>query len=214
MLEEQSLYDRIGPLPNGGGTNMIETQGEMPDSLRCPSSDPSIGGASVLQSSSYWGVAGARLEGQTQALILEKAVCGDLHRNGLLFPGSRVSTAKVVDGTSKTLAIGERTYLFRTWITGSTWAGNPPTKFCTEAANQVAYPMNADNMTFGFFVGHNPLPTGGQRTMLLNDLPFGSYHTGGAHFGYADGSVHYLSEDIDQTLLEGLATIDGGEVTE
>jgi len=212
MLEEPSLYDRIGPTSNGGASNMIETQGEMPDLFRCPSSDPSTSGATVLQSSSYWGIAGARREGQ--GLALEKATCGDLHLNGLLFPGSKVSTAKVVDGTSKTLAIGERTYNFRTWLTGSTWAGAPPTKYCSEAANQIAFPINADNMTYGYFVGHNPLPAGGQRKMLLNDLPFGSYHFGGAQFGYADGSVHFLSEDIDQTVFEGLATIDGGEVTE
>ena len=48
--------------------------------------------------------------------------------------------------------------------------------------------------------------------MLVNDLPFGSVHPGGAHFARADGGVTFLSDDIDFTVFEALATIAGGEV--
>ncbi|QDT64900.1 DUF1559 domain-containing protein [Calycomorphotria hydatis] len=39
-----------------------------------------------------------------------------------------------------------------------------------------------------------------------------SYHVGGANFLFADGSVHFLTENIGQTQYDGLATIRGGEV--
>ncbi len=212
LLEEQSLYDRIGPTPTGGASNVIETQSEMPDLFQCPSADAPATGNGALRLSNYCGVAGARRDGKGLT-ALEQFACGNLYQNGVLFPASKTSIATVVDGTSKTIAIGERTYVFEPWITGSSWSGAPIVKFCSYAANQVVFPINASNETFGYFVGHNPLPAGGVRKMLANDLPFGSFHPGGAHFGYADGSVHYLADDLDITTFEALATINGGDVT-
>ncbi|MEC8556564.1 MAG: DUF1559 domain-containing protein [Planctomycetota bacterium] len=39
-----------------------------------------------------------------------------------------------------------------------------------------------------------------------------SYHTGGVNAGMADGSVHFVSENIDPTTWRGIGTRDGGEV--
>ncbi|WP_339749011.1 DUF1559 domain-containing protein [uncultured Rubinisphaera sp.] len=39
-----------------------------------------------------------------------------------------------------------------------------------------------------------------------------SLHRGGAQFAFADGHVNFISENIDQTLLEALTTRAGGEV--
>ena len=41
---------------------------------------------------------------------------------------------------------------------------------------------------------------------------WGGIHVGGAHFGLADGSVRFISENIDPNVLEALVTIQGGEV--
>jgi len=38
-----------------------------------------------------------------------------------------------------------------------------------------------------------------------------SYHLGGAHVLFGDGSVRYISEKTDPTVLKALATFDGGE---
>ncbi len=38
-----------------------------------------------------------------------------------------------------------------------------------------------------------------------------SHHTGGAQATFADGSVRFLNENIDPTILEALLTADGGE---
>ena len=95
-----------------------------------------------------------------------------------------------------------------------TAAGDPLYQACSEAANQFRYPINANHAEWGYYIGHNPLPAGGQRKMLLNNLPFGSHHPGGANFALADGSVRFVPETIDFTVLGDLATIAGGEVTQ
>lgn len=41
-----------------------------------------------------------------------------------------------------------------------------------------------------------------------------SYHSGGAHATFADGAVHFLSDDIDPKVLDALLTTDGGEDVE
>ena len=208
FVEEQLLYDRIDPVPTGGANNWAP-QGEMPALFQCPSTDPQPGGPLALQMANYWGVAGAARD--DQGLDLEDFACGDLDSNGVLFPDSRTSVAKIEDGTSHTLAIGERTYTFRAWMSGATRC-DVADMLCAEAANQIRYPINADLDRWGYFVGDSPLPPGGTWSMLLNNLPFGSLHPGGAHFAMADGSVHFLPDDIDFTVFEDLATIAGGEV--
>ena len=42
---------------------------------------------------------------------------------------------------------------------------------------------------------------------------FMSRHKGGCNFAACDGSVHFVSEQIDFTLYQALATIDGGEAS-
>ncbi len=41
---------------------------------------------------------------------------------------------------------------------------------------------------------------------------FGSQHTGGAHFALVDGSVRFISENVDSLVLRSLSTRAGGEV--
>jgi prepilin-type processing-associated H-X9-DG protein len=41
---------------------------------------------------------------------------------------------------------------------------------------------------------------------------FRSEHTGGGHFLFADGSVHFLDKSINRAVYQGASTIQGGEV--
>ena len=115
------------------------------------------------------------------------------------------------DGTSNTLAVGERTYLFSDWMTGATYLDDPPTRIANGGSKNIRYPINADAATFGYYVGDFAAPAGAPRTSLLNDLWFGSQHAGGAYFAMADGSVQFLRSEIDFTIYQDLATRNGGE---
>ena len=47
---------------------------------------------------------------------------------------------------------------------------------------------------------------------VLMEMSFGSYHVGGAQYTLADGSVRFISENIDLGVYRALGTRAGGEV--
>ena len=47
---------------------------------------------------------------------------------------------------------------------------------------------------------------------VLMEMSFGSYHVGGAQFAMADGSVRFISENVDLRLYQSLATRGNGEI--
>ena len=213
-LEQNVLYEQIGVTPEGGARDWSKNTVVVPV-FACPSVESSAASSGLLQLSNYWGVGGAsRAENR---LDLENIDCGDLFTNGVLYPGSQTRIAMIEDGTSNTLAIGERVYIFTPWMSGATWLGTrpdftPQDLVCAEASNHVVYPINADPDIHGYYRGDGLAPAGSKR-IPLNHLYFGSVHPGGAHFGLADGSVQFLPESMDITVFEDLATIAGGEIT-
>ena len=132
--------------------------------------------------------------------------CGSYYLDGILVPGNRVRIRDVTDGTSHTLAIGERTYNLRIWTRGVQFQGNlrNPSAVCVTSTKNVRYPINSDPGVYCYA----PCST---RTLWFNDLFFGSQHPGGAHFMFADGSIHFLTDDIELELYKDLASMDGGE---
>ncbi|QDU89430.1 Type II secretion system protein G precursor [Pirellulimonas nuda] len=208
-MEEGALYEQIGPTPDGGALDW-SAQTVVIAPLVCPSTPAQQDNPLLLKESKYYGVAGALRSGGY--LDLEDAQCGDLSANGFFFPGSRTRVAQIEDGTSHTLAIGERDTTFHDWMTGANWRDAPPTRVCSFAASNIRYPVNADRAEWGYFVGDFSVPPGAEKTILLNDLNFASLHPGGAQFCLGDAGVQFLSEEIDFTVYEDMATIAGGEV--
>ncbi len=112
--------------------------------------------------------------------------------NGPVYHNSRLSLRDFLDGTSNTVFIGERkTNANLDWW--STWAG------------MVAGGEETGQRVLGC-LDHRP----NHPAAHFDD--FGSSHTGGAHFLLADGSVRFVSENIDTALYQALGTIRGGEI--
>ncbi len=128
-------------------------------------------------------------------------------------PNSGVPFAAFRDGTSNTIIVGERHYETRSWVTGSWYSGSRTnmTKICNYNKN-VTWPINSDPDQIGYYVYSQIAPPGAQKSVLFNDLHYGSRHPGGAQFLLGDGSVHFLSETMDFTTFQDMATIAGGEV--
>jgi prepilin-type N-terminal cleavage/methylation domain-containing protein/prepilin-type processing-associated H-X9-DG protein len=116
---------------------------------------------------------------------------------GSVTTGHHVRLTHILDGSSNTLLVGERsqhlpagqTNDYRSWVRGNN-GGSGATK-------NVTYPINST-----FYNGSNN----------FNDISFGSNHTGGCNFVMGDGSVHFISENIDLSLYKALASIKTREV--
>jgi prepilin-type processing-associated H-X9-DG protein len=77
---------------------------------------------------------------------------------------------------------------------------------------------NNQRNAVGDVLGHTAVPinwkfpTGGGDNEQNDRIgAFGSYHSGGANFCFADCSVTFLKDDIELTVLQALSTIRGGE---
>lgn len=139
--------------------------------------------------------------------------------NGIGYANSKIGVAKITDGSSKTLLVGEnRLHMVigehadyperaKMWSTpegeGRTF-GVPASAFA--AMNAV----NADNR-----VGSGP--PGGSHEAYRNWIHHiwtsanaGSFHPSGANFCFADGSSHYLTEDIDVNLYRSMGMRNNG----
>jgi len=209
FIEQNDLYRQVAPLPDGGATDWSPTKSNI-RIFHCPSVPSEGSDGQTVFGSNYAAIAGAA---RNEKLIdLEDVVCGNCATDGILYVESSTGMRSIEDGTSKTFLLGERTYLFRDWMSGATKSGSPPTRICSGAAKNIVYPINASLQEFGYYKGDFSAPPAERKT-LLNDLHFGSLHPGGAHFSFADGHVVFLSDGIDFTVYQDLATKAGGEVS-
>ncbi|MEM6472841.1 MAG: DUF1559 domain-containing protein [Planctomycetota bacterium] len=124
----------------------------------------------------------------------------DFEGNGVFGRNPGVRIAAIFDGTSNTIAVGER--CMRNYA--AVWSGSNSWLNCGFSDNQMVlgtafYPIN------DLPIRQN-LDCDGQGA-----ANFSSYHTGGANFVFADGSVHFLTEQIDMDVFHTLAQRDDGE---
>lgn len=124
----------------------------------------------------------------------------------------------VIDGTSNTLMLGERNHVDSAYdAVFASGASNQPMGgwgFWAPSGGQ----LGLTDVTLSSFAPINyKIPSG---TVSVNNTPeetwrlcsFGSQHTGGAQFALADGSVRFVSQNLDSNVLRGLSTRGGGEV--
>ena len=212
-LGESTLYDAIGPQPDGGYANSEPAGQSLPEVYVCPSAPSNSADTGSWGWSSYAGVAGG---GQSEAGVweLDNFFYGDAFRDGALPPGEAVRIGQVTDGASHTLLIGERAYLtgYHQWVVGSRWHGRREIEELEQhAVKNARYPINADPNRFGYFRGDKTKPPSAPDTLKPNDFYYGSHHPGGAHFALVDGSVRLLATDTELDLFRDLATRDDGE---
>jgi len=125
--------------------------------------------------------------------------------NGIFYRNSDIGIRQITDGTTQTLAIGERAHP----LGNATWVGSVTNALLfPESNNTVGQP--APEHSAGMVLGHagegvGPGGIGGD----VNQ--FYSLHGRGVNFLFADGHVSFLAANMDYQTYLALATRAGGE---
>ena len=206
-LEQAALYERIESVNSVYSGSNREVGKVLLTGLVCPSAgqqptDP-LGSEGELHTTNYAGVMGPGRDGRIAAL--EQSLCGNQANDGVFYPWSSTRVTDIRDGSSNTIAIGERLHELRVWTRGSCDVPGSPGRMCVASAKNITWPMNSDPKV----VCYADCP--GARTCLFNDLFFGSRHPGGVNVSLLDGSVRFVSDTIEWATWQALATSEGNE---
>ena len=148
---------------------------------------------------------------------------------GIFFRDKAIKIKDIVDGTSKTLLAGERSYTLgkHRMAAGTMWAvrdanGHGPASNTAPTPNNQGWNQGLMTITFSIWEGINPVLTTSNTGNPVRQSP-SSLHPGGAQFLMADGSTEFIQETIDcdtaatnsttvNSALEALAGINDGFV--
>ncbi|UUO07525.1 DUF1559 domain-containing protein [Blastopirellula sp. J2-11] len=173
--------------------------------FQCPSFPRSEGD---LLKNNYFGVMGGiNVNGDPPRHELSGSVNYRVFDNGLLFQNSKIGFRDVVDGTTNTFIVGETIYQITSWSpppTGHGWAQGARTDSGSAGyLNNVAGTENPINR-------ESDLVDAGWHVHAIWQSTFSSDHPGGCHFLLADGSVPFISENINLSIYQQAGVRDDG----
>jgi prepilin-type N-terminal cleavage/methylation domain-containing protein len=210
FMDQANLYNRFNfsqtfainnELP-GSATN-DPLQKTQVNAFLCPS-DPNAFGPYT----NYVGVAGGGPPGSSGCVATQTSAF-ILYSNGVMYVNSSTRMRDLTDGTTNVYLMGETKYVVHQnstrptkagfWSSG-VWNGQDWRYYtnlgaAVEGINQPLYGTDADGMN-----GNEAAPG---RT-------FGSKHVGGCHMLMSDGSVRFMSTNMDLTTHRGLAVRNDG----
>jgi len=219
-LEQNNLYNAIQG-PDGMGNERGDQNSGKPLVVRatilkvfwCPS-QPDVTGASQkngYQPANYNGNMGTRIGNGNDDCIctgvsnLQQMMTnpwGCMNGDGIFYVQSKIRFADVTDGLANTIFVSE--------VPDS--GGDAIGQFNAGADRRVVFSGGADS---------NP-PTEMSEFLIASETndpinggaeeAAGSWHPGGAQFLMGDGSVQFLSENMDMTTYRALSTRSGAEV--
>ncbi len=185
-IEQNNLYDHLDLSTSIYSANNNNLRAIRINLLICPSSpdtEGAVAGSKRVGISNYAGC-----HNDTESPI-------DTDNNGVLYLNSRLPFAKIRDGLSQTIMVGEVSPIPENLGWGSGTRSTLRNTSSIRTSNQMMLNANANASI--------------QDARLVGG--FGSFHSGGAQFSLADGSVHFLSQTIDPDVLRRLGHRADGE---
>lgn len=225
-LEQTNVYQRINfSLPSTHASNDLARTTEIPY-LRCPSdfANPlkAVGGALNYMANKGEGVIWTVPTGPNTGMPAQ---------NGVMYYASNVRFRDIIDGTSNTAAFCERVLADGNNGLVSPVADvffSPAAPMTADEAIQICNAVDINNLAnqFPLFMGapwidgqhtylHTNVPNSrscGFFTILRATMPPSSRHPGGVQMALCDGSVRFISDNIDLRTWRAVGTRSGREV--
>lgn len=133
---------------------------------------------------SYFGVQGGGAAPDCGNTSCSPANERGMYVTGMLYAGSRLGFRNATDGSANVFLLGESRY------GGAAWGASAKQDSCAYARN-LAGAQDAINL---------------HKTQGVHDTRgFSSFHPGGCQFAMLDGSVHFVSQNIDLNMYRQLA---------
>jgi len=212
-LELSSLYDQIDVERRTYNTESDPLRMTVVNAYICPNYpippfiDPATSNGREGALTTYQAVGGAFT--MPRQPNITSVGFGNMPLNGPFGWGLTPKNLKdITDGTTNTLFLGEFVHADRLPGLYHELPGNIRT-WMTSA------PSSNDKASYAFKVAEYTPNTPVDRVadaVPYNHLPFGSLHPSGTNFGAGDGSVHFVSDDVEILLYKYLCTINGEEV--
>jgi hypothetical protein len=183
-MEEVSTYRHIDFSVGVYDEKNAEVRKVHLDVHRCPS-DPTIWSPRSGEDFTYTSYAGSHND--VDAPI-------DEDNNGMFFLNKAVHHEDITDGASHTIFIGEKLTLIESdlgWMSGT-----------RSTLRNTGLAINYHDTARGRGMSRDQALAAAASTWVTGG--FGSYHPGGSQFALGDGSVRFLSETTDQSLLQQL----------
>jgi prepilin-type N-terminal cleavage/methylation domain-containing protein/prepilin-type processing-associated H-X9-DG protein len=234
MIDQSNVYNNVTftnvpgnftawVTPPGYGGNAV-LRGLIVPGYNCPSSAlPRNSTLGVMnnfdngQTMDYVGISGGvdelapnRWDPSGQGLCTDIVYSGRMCHNGLL-PALRNRNMKdATDGTSNTMLVGEQSgALNNVDVRANYWGGWNGTSLGRTTFPAVTGCEIVNGITtVRYRINATSAPSGNQPWYLNTVL--NSYHTGGCHALLADGSVRFLSENMDLPTLINLTVMNDG----
>lgn len=205
QLEQQTIYDKLSFIDTGSNTGaygILMPTASASNGLdkklpvfSCPSDTLVSTGYRGYGTSNYVGSYGTSNDNRGQGV-------GGFTADGIFFTNSKVAIKDITDGTSNTILAGEISSAQKMWqyyaantasgptTGGGIWAGIPQQIKMDNLVVRDMHPSHPINVL---------LPEATLTNSLGDSDGFGSKHPGGATFVFCDGSVHFLSENIQSS---------------
>jgi prepilin-type N-terminal cleavage/methylation domain-containing protein/prepilin-type processing-associated H-X9-DG protein len=202
FVEQKNMYDvmRVETIRFGNGTNPVQPDVNTQTKLsiyRCPSDpSPDKNPLRLLHATSNY----RAVAGPVQLTIFTV----DADYGGVMYQNSRTRLARITDGTSNTLAVGECILEEKTGKRAALWAGmtgmraEPPATAMSVWVSDVMWSVDD--------ISANVNGTAPQA--------FSSRHPGGAFFAFCDGSVRFFYEGGEKTVVKWAAGRDDGNAVQ
>lgn len=212
FIDQAPLYNQFDFKINYGAGVNAPLREESFALLHCPSFGRNdVNGNQSQRTTHYYGVMGAKgikPDGTAYSVSGNTTTNhGGWATNGILYRNSKIKMRDLSDGSTNTFMIGELSWDPQK-IAGAGYSNQrrPWTHGTQSVSNDaVCYPcrnMATVMNSTGYLIN----------SALFNDSSFGSSHVGGCHFLLADGSVRFISENINFATYLAAGSRDDGEV--